>query len=193
MFINLNILISSLPILKIEFYFIQFYFLFQTKQLKNIFKFFKYHFKFSFKLLTCISGVDYPENLNRFKLIYEILSVKFNNRLRLKFIVNEIFPIYSIETIFINSNWWEFEIWDMFGIIFLKRKNMTRLLTDYGFQGFPLKKDFPLSGFVDSKYDLIKNRILYENLELSQNYRSFIYNSIWVNYNKKKHIFSLIG
>ena len=174
-----------IPVIKIELYFFtQNCFLLQNIIFKQLLKILKYHFKYYFKILTCISAIDFPENKNRFKLIYEILSIKYNNRIRLKISINEITPIYSIEKIFVGSIWWEYECWDMFGIIFLKQNNVIRLLTDYGFQGFPLRKDFPLSGFIDAKYNLVKNRICYENLELSQNYRIFSYNSPWENFNK---------
>ena len=178
--ININ---KLLPLIRIEFYYFNQSCLFiQSTFLKNILKILKYHFKYYFKILTFISAVDFPNNINRFKLVYEILSIKYNNRLRLKILTNEITPVYSIEKIFTAATWWEYETWDMFGILFLKKTNVIRLLTDYGFQGFPLRKDFPLSGFVDSKYNLVKNRISYENLELSQNYRIFSYSSPWNTY-----------
>lgn len=173
-----------LPITRIEFFhFNQTCLFFKSAIFKQILKIFKYHFKYYFKLLTFITAVDFPKNLNRFKLIYEILSVKYNTRIRLKILTNEITPVFSVEKIYINSTWWEHEIWDMFGILFFKKTNIIRLLTDYGFQGFPLRKDFPLSGFVETKYNIVKNRISYENLELTQNYRIFNYLSPWNNYN----------
>lgn len=181
MLINFKNIISFLPVIKIEFYFIQCCFFVKAFILKSILNILKLHFKFNFKSLVFISGVDYPENKNRFKIVYEILSLKFNSRLRLKVSVNEINAVYSIKTVFKSAVWWENEIWDMFGILFLKHKNLTRLLTDYGFKGFPLRKNFPLSGFVDSKYNCIKNRVCYVNLELSQNYRVFTFNSPWQN------------
>ena len=94
---------------------------------------------------------------------------------------SKIIAIFSISKLFICSIWWENEIWDMFGIIFLKRKNLVRLLTDYGFHGFPLRKDFPLTGFIGAKYNLTKNRILYEKIELTQHYRIFNFHSPWNN------------
>lgn len=179
MLINFNKIIYTIPILKIQFFLSNIFLFFKSTILINIFKIIKYHFKYQFKILVCISGIDYIENENRFNIIYEVLSLKFNNRLTLKIIANEIIPIFSIKTIYIAAIWWEDEIWDMFGIIFLKRKNLIRLLTDYGFQGFPLKKDFPLSGFVDIKYNLVNNKIFYNNIELTQNYRIFNYSSPW--------------
>ena len=92
---------------------------------------------------------------------------------------NEIQSVYSVEKIYIGATWWEAECWDMFGVIFTNQKNMVRLLTDYGFQGFPLRKDFPLTGFIETRYNLVKNRITYSNLELTQNFRVFIFKSPW--------------
>ena len=96
-------------------------------------------------MLTCISGIDYPNNSYRFQVVYELLSLKFNNRIRIKCFVNELIPVSSVEHVFLGASWWECEVWDMFGIFFLNQVNITRLLTDYGFQGFPLRKDFPTS------------------------------------------------
>lgn len=179
MLINFNKINFILPLIKFQLFSINYCIYLKSYILPNILSILKYHFKYQFKILTCISAVDYIINKNRFIIVYEILALKFNNRLRLKTVVNEIIPIYSIKNIFIGAVWWEDEIWDLFGILFLKRKNLVRLLTDYGFQGFPMRKDFPLSGFIDIKYNLIKNKILYNNLEFSQNYRIFIYNSPW--------------
>lgn len=179
MLINFNKISNTIPLLKIQFSFLNFCVYLKSTILLNVFKIIKYHFKYQFKILTCIIGIDYLEKKNRFMVIYEILSIKFNNRLKLKIVVNEIIAIYSIKNIYIGALWWEDEIWDMFGVLFLKRKNLIRLLTDYGFNGFPLRKDFPLSGFVDTKYHLTKNKVLYYNLELTQNYRTFVFNSPW--------------
>lgn len=180
-----NVKINKIiPILKIEFYQVQNCYYLENNNLKNLFKVLKTHFKSYFKILTFISAIDFPENQNRFKLIYEFLSLKYNNRIRIKILLNEFLTIYSIEHIFICSTWWELECWDMFGIVFIKKDKVTRLLTDYGFQGFPLRKDFPLSGFIDSRYNTIINKITYENLELAQNYRIFMSNSPWGNLKK---------
>lgn len=170
-----------LPIIRFYIYFFDLCFLIQTYLLKSFLVFLKNHFKCQFKVLTCISGVDYPEKLFRFSLVYELLSIKYNNRLKLKIFLDELIPMNSVENIFAGAYWWECEIWDMFGIYFLGEKQMTRLLTDYGFFGYPLRKDFPLSGFLETRYNLIKNKVVYENLELSQEYRSFNFTSPWGN------------
>ena len=156
-----------------------------TKFLNEILILTKNHFKYQFKILTCISGVDYPNNFYRFQVVYELLSLKFNTRLRIKILVDDLIPINSIEKIFISASWWECEIWDMYGIFFLKQNNLTRILTDYGFQGFPLRKDFPLTGFVESKYNIAKSRVVYENIEFVQEYRTFEFLCPWENFNKK--------
>lgn len=173
---------SIIPIIKMErFLFYNTSIYLRSSILLNILKIIKHHHQFQFKVLICISGIDYINHKNRFIVSYELLSLKFNSRFSIKIYVNELISINSIKHIYITCIWWEDEIWDMFGIIFLKRKNTVRLLTDYGFYGFPLKKDFPVSGFIDLKYNLITNKVLYNNTELTQNYRIFDYNSPWSN------------
>lgn len=181
--INENI-IKILPIVRFELYNKENSFLIQINLLTDILTVIKNHFKYQFKVLTCISGVDYPENLYRFQIVYELLSIKFNSRIRIKVLVDELTPVNSIEKIFPAATWWECEIWDMFGVFFLNQYNLTRLLTDYGFQGYPLRKDFPLSGFTESRYNVTKNRVVYENIELAQEYRTFEFISPWEKFNK---------
>jgi NADH:ubiquinone oxidoreductase subunit C len=178
-------IIKILPIVRFELYNEESCFLVETYLLNEILLIFKNHFKYQFKVLTCISGVDYPENLYRFQIVYELLSIKYNSRIRLKILIDELTPMNSIEKIFPGAAWWECEIWDMFGIFFMNQNNLTRLLTDYGFQGYPLRKDFPLSGFIESRYSVTKGRVVYENLELAQEYRTFDFLSPWENYAKK--------
>lgn len=175
-------MIKTLPIIRLELYNKESTFFLPNNLLNESIIILKNHFKYQFKILTCISGVDYPEKLYRFQIVYELLSIKFNSRLRIKVLVNELIPINSIEKIFLGSSWWECEIWDMFGVFFNNQKNLTRLLTDYGFQGYPLRKDFPLSGFTESRYNILKNRVVYENVELAQEYRTFQFLSPWENY-----------
>lgn len=175
-------MIKILPIIRLELYNKESTFFLPNNLLNEVIIILKNHFKYQFKILTCISGVDYPEKLYRFQIVYELLSIKFNSRLRIKVLVNELIPINSIEKIFLGSSWWECEIWDMFGVFFSNQRNLTRLLTDYGFQGYPLRKDFPLSGFTESRYNILKNRVVYENVELAQEYRTFQFLSPWENY-----------
>ena len=185
MLLNFKNITKILPIIKLELFGNQLSILIKTNQIEKILLVFKTHYKYQFKVLTCISGADYPDNLYRFNLIYELLSIKYNSRLRIKIITDEITPVLSVEKIFSGATWWECEIWDMFGVFFSNQQNITRLLTDYGFQGYPLRKDFPLSGFVESRYNIAQNRVIYEDIELSQEYRIFDYMSPWENVYKK--------
>lgn len=178
-------IIKILPIARFELYNKESSFLIQTNLVNEVLIILKNHFKYQFKVLSCISGVDYPENLYRFQLVYELLSIKFNSRVRLKVLVDELIPVNSIEKIFPGATWWECEIWDMFGVFFLYQYNLTRLLTDYGFQGYPLRKDFPLTGFTEARYNVLKSRVVYENLELAQEYRTFEFISPWENFAQK--------
>ena len=143
----------------------------------------KNHINFQYKLLTSIAGVDFlSSNFNknfRFAVVYDLLSLKFKNRLRLKVFLNEISSISSSCSVFYNANWWEREVWDMYGIWFDKHPDLRRILTDYGFDGFPLRKDFPLSGYIDVSYSTDKRRIISEPLELTQEFRTFTFESQW--------------
>lgn len=176
---NIFKIVDNLPNVKTEFYQLQYGFLSTNFIFKKLIYLLKNHFMYHFKILSYISGVDYPSSNNRFKLVYDFLSIKFNNRLRVKICVNETMPVKSISFLFLGAIWWECEAWDMFGIIFARQKAIVRLLTDYGFHGYPLRKDFPLSGFLESKYNLFKNKISYDKLELAQSYRLFRQKSPW--------------
>nr|YP_010395038.1 NADH dehydrogenase subunit 9 [Phytopythium vexans]YP_010395054.1 NADH dehydrogenase subunit 9 [Phytopythium vexans]DAZ89475.1 TPA_asm: NADH dehydrogenase subunit 9 [Phytopythium vexans]DAZ89491.1 TPA_asm: NADH dehydrogenase subunit 9 [Phytopythium vexans] len=149
-----------------------------------IFFFLKNHTNSQFKLLSEICAVDYINKQKRFEIIYNLLSIRFNNRLKVKILINELQPIDSLADIYKNADWSEREIWDMFGIFFLNHPDLRRILTDYGFEGHPLRKDFPLSGFLEVYYNELKKRVVYEPINLSQQYRLFEFNSPW---NKKIH------
>ena len=148
-------------------------------QLLNTIFLFKNHTNFQFKMLSCISGVDYPNKKRRFKVVYDLLSVKYNIRIRVKVFSDEITPIDSLTKIFPAAGWYESEIWDMFGVFFKDHPNLTRLLTDYGFEGYPLRKDFPLSGFTEVSYDFTKKQVLNSKIELSQEFKTFKFSSPW--------------
>lgn len=141
--------------------------------------FLKYHTNCHYKSLSDLCIVDYPTRSNRFELIYNFLSLTYNSRIRIKIILNEFQVISSITPIFKGANWWEREAWDMFGICFLGHPDLRRILTDYGFEGHPLRKDFPLSGFTEVRYSEIKKRVIYEPLHLPQEFRSFNFESPW--------------
>jgi NADH dehydrogenase (ubiquinone) Fe-S protein 3 len=149
------------------------------KNLTTTVKLLKQHINYQYKILSCISGVDFLNSEYRFGIIYDFLSVTYNSRLRLKVFVNEITPVNSIVNIFQNANWWEREIWDMYGVYFQNHPDLRRILTDYGFEGYPMRKDFPLSGYVELRYDQSKKRIVLEPIELTQEFRSFTYDMPW--------------
>lgn len=130
-----------------------------------------------FKILNDICVIDYPEKVTRFELNYNLLSITYNFRIFLKTYSQAYIP--SISSIFKGANWIERECWDMFGIFFLNHPDLRRILTDYGFEGFPLRKDFPLTGYIEIRYDDEKTNIVYEPLELSQEYRLFNFASPW--------------
>ena len=176
---NLKKINKVLPIFKTQIHQKDISIVIRKTHLLNTLFFLKNHVNYQFKILTCISGVDYPENRYRFKLAYELLSVRYNVRLRVKVFTHELMPVESVEKIFCAASWYESEIWDMFGVFFIKHPNLTRLLTDYGFEGYPLRKDFPLSGFVEASYDYTRKRVTNERVELSQEYRAFKFESPW--------------
>ena len=134
---------------------------------------------FQFESLCCISGVDYPYNKYRFAVVYELLSVRYNNRLRIKTSSTELLAVDSSAYVYDSAGWYECEIWDMYGVFFKKHPNLKRILTDYGFIGYPLRKDFPLSGYIEMRYSELEKRVLNESLELSQEYRTFNFSSPW--------------
>lgn len=176
---NIKSIVKLLPIIKIQIHQDEISLLVRNKDLLSVLIFLKNHINYQFKILTCISGIDYPSQKYRFKLVYELLSVKYNMRLRVKILTDELTPIQSCGSIFNASYWYESEIWDMMGVFFTNHENLTRLLTDYGFEGYPLRKDFPLSGFVEVNYDYTRKRVTNERIELSQEYRAFKFSSPW--------------
>ena len=133
----------------------------------------KKHINFRYNLLSCISGVDYMNTKYRFGVIYDLLSINFNSRIRLKIFVNEVNYVDSIVSIFTNANWWEREIWDLYGVYFYKHPDLRRILTDYGFDGFPLRKDFPLTGFIEVVYDDMKRPAYLCDISTYEVYGSF--------------------
>jgi NADH/F420H2 dehydrogenase subunit C len=132
-----------------------------------------------FRTIIDLCVVDYPERTNRFEVVYNLLSVKYNIRLRVKTSVNEITPVDSITPIFKGANWFEREAWDLYGVFFSGHPDLRRILTDYGFEGHPMRKDFPLSGYVEVRYDEVQKRVVCEPIELSQEYRDFNFASPW--------------
>ena len=132
-----------------------------------------------FKQLIDITAVDYPENKKRFKVVYLLLSHEFNQRILVSYFINENEKISSLVNIFPSANWMEREIFDMYGIKFNDHPDLRRILTDYGFEGFPLRKDFPLTGHNEVRYSEEEKKVIYEPVKLEQNYRNFDYESPW--------------
>ena len=132
-----------------------------------------------FRQLIDITAADYPENQQRFKMIYLLLSHEFNQRIILSYFINENEPISSLTKIFPSANWMEREIFDMYGIKFTDHPDLRRILTDYGFQGHPLRKDFPLTGHIEVRYSENEKKVIYEPVKLEQNYRNFDFESPW--------------
>ena len=132
-----------------------------------------------FKQLIDITAVDYPEREKRFEVIYQLLSLKFNQRLCVKVSLEDSVAAQSVTSVFGDANWLEREIWDMYGIKFKGHPDLRRILTDYGFEGHPQRKDFPLTGYVEVRYDEAKKRVVYEPVKLHQEFRNFDYLSPW--------------
>jgi NADH-quinone oxidoreductase subunit C len=126
-----------------------------------------------FKCLMDICGVDYPEREERFEIVYNLLSLTHNQRVRVKLTSDADTPVPTATGVFSSAGWWEREAWDLFGIYFTDHPDLRRILTDYGFEGHPLRKDFPLTGYVEMRYDDEQKRIVYEPVELVQEFRNF--------------------
>ena len=158
------------------------------KDLIEVIQFLKSNENCKFKQLIDIAGVDFPQEEKRFKLIYLFLSHEHNNRVKLSinFETNQI--IQSITKIFPSANWMEREVFDMYGIKFKNHPDLRRILTDYGFKGHPLRKDFPLTGFNEVRYSEKEKKVIYEPVKLEQNYRNFDFESPWEGTNYIKEI-----
>jgi len=127
----------------------------------------KKHTNMQLNCISDITAVDYPGKFLRFEIFYNCFSIKYNYRLRIKTILNELLALISVNKLFLSSSWWEREIWDMFGIFFYEHSRLRRILTDYGFIGYPLRKDFPCVGFYEVRYSEADQKVIYEPLEFS--------------------------
>ena len=158
------------------------------KDLIDVVQFLKSNEKCKFRQLIDIAGVDYPEDEKRFELVYLFLSHEYNTRIKLliKFQLTQ--TINSITKIFPSANWMEREVFDMYGIKFKNHPDLRRILTDYGFKGHPLRKDFPLTGFNEVRYSEKDKKVIYEPVKLEQNYRNFDFESPWEGTNYMKEI-----
>lgn len=132
-----------------------------------------------FKMLIDICGVDFPEREKRFEVVYNLLSLKYNQRIRVKVSVDENTPVPSAVGVYSAAGWFERETYDMYGIMFADHPDLRRILTDYGFNGHPLRKDFPLTGHVEVRYDNNLKRVVYEPVKLDQEFRNFDFLSPW--------------
>lgn len=137
------------------------------------------HLNTQYKVLVDITAVDYPARELRFELVYSLLTLLFNSRIRLKTCVDEITPVNSATVVYSSAGWWEREVWDLFGIFFSNHPDLRRILTDYGFEGHPLRKDFPLSGYVEVGFDISEKRVRAEPIEYTQELRCFDFASPW--------------
>ena len=170
----------------------QIYLNIEESELINVIMFLKNNNNTKFKQLIDITAVDYPDNDRRFKLVYLLLSHENNQRIVINFTIKENEVVNSLTSIFPAANWVEREVFDMYGIEFKDHPDLRRILTDYDFQGFPLRKDFPLTGHNEVRYSEDEKKVIYESVKLEQNYRNFDYESPWEgtkyikDFNKKK-------
>merc|ERR1719483_1989701 len=150
--------------------------------------FLKNHHNAQFGSMADIAGVDIPSRANRFEIVYNLLSFRFNSRIRVKTYTDELTPIDSVNDIFKAANWNEREVWDMYGVYFANHPDLRRILTDYGFEGHPLRKDFPLSGYTEVRYDDEIKRVVVEPIELTQEFRKFEANTPWETFPKFRQV-----
>ena len=135
--------------------------------------------RFAFEQMMDLAGVDWPERADRFDVVYNLLSVSLNQRLRVIVTTDAETPVASIHEVWPAATWWEREAWDLYGIIFSGQPDLRRILTDYGFEGHPLRKDFPLTGYIEVRYDEDRKAVVYEPVKLTQDFRNFDFLSPW--------------
>ena len=157
----------------------QLYFKIDHEDLINVIIFLKSNQETKFKQLIDITAVDFPEDKKRFKIVYLLLSHENNSRVIIEYSINENEVIPSVTSIFPSANWMEREVFDMYGIKFKDHPDLRRILTDYEFEGYPLRKDFPMTGHKEVRYSEDKKKVIYEPVRLEQNYRNFEYKSPW--------------
>ena len=157
----------------------QLYLTIDNEDLLGVILFLKTNKDTKFKQLIDITTVDYPENSKRFKMVYLFLSHQFNQRIVISSLINENEVVSSLTKIFPSANWMEREVFDMYGVKFKDHPDLRRILTDYGFEGYPLRKDFPLTGHSEVRYSEDEKKVIYEPVKLEQNYRNFDYESPW--------------
>jgi NADH/F420H2 dehydrogenase subunit C len=151
----------------------------KPESIKKVLRVLRDHTYCKYSVLVDITGVDYPEKKERFEVVYLLLSMCYNARIRVTTYVDELTPLDSVTSLYSAAGWYEREVYDMFGIDFIGHPDLRRLLTDYGFQGHPLRKDFPLTGYYEVRYDETEKRVLSEPVETAQEYRAFTFSSPW--------------
>lgn len=144
-----------------------------------VISFLKEHTNSQFTSIVDLCGVDVPSRPYRFEVVYHFLSIRFNQRIRVRTYTDEQTPIDSLCSVFAGANWYEREVWDMYGVFFANHPDLRRILTDYGFEGHPFRKDFPLSGYTECRYDDEVRRVVIEPLEMSQEFRKFELEAPW--------------
>jgi NADH/F420H2 dehydrogenase subunit C len=156
-------------------------FVVKKENLILLLNFLKNHYWLKFKTLISITAIDFPERYERFEVNYFLLSHKLNKRIVIRVSTDDIRPIPSITSIYKSANWYEREVWDLFGVFFSRHPDLRRILTDYGFEGFPFRKDFPQTGYVEVRYDDQKKYVLYEPIEFTQEFRYYDFMTPWTN------------
>jgi NADH-quinone oxidoreductase subunit C len=170
---------GSLPQVKAEMAYGELTLLAPAESILKVLAFLRDDARCHFKLLMDVCGVDYPQREKRFDVVYHLLCLKQNHRIRVKVQTDEETPVPSVVSLFPAAGWFEREAWDMYGIYFSGNPDLRRILTDYGFDGHPLRKDFPLTGYVEMRYDETQKRVVYEPVKLQQEFRYFDFESPW--------------
>jgi NADH dehydrogenase (ubiquinone) Fe-S protein 3 len=145
----------------------------------HLLQFLRDHSNALFTQVVDVTGVDYPDREKRFEVVYSMVSYQWAARIRVKTFVDEMTPVPTAVDLFDGADWFEREVWDMFGVFFSDHPDLRRILTDYGFEGYPMRKDFPLTGYVEVRYDDEEKRVVQEDLELAQEFRKFDFKSPW--------------
>jgi NADH-quinone oxidoreductase subunit C len=151
----------------------------KREELPRVLKFLRDDPNCAFTVLCDVCGADFPDRPQRFEVVYNLLSMRLNQRIRIKVDTDEEQPVSSAVGLFSSAGWWEREAWDLFGIYFADNPDLRRILTDYGFEGHPLRKDFPLTGYVELRYDEDQKAVVYDPVRLQQEFRSFDFLSPW--------------
>ena len=151
----------------------------RADQIYTVLKFLRDDPRCKFTTLIDVCGADYPEREKRFDVVYHLLSPRLNLRIRLKTMTDEVTPVPSLIDVYRGADWYEREAFDLYGVLFTGHPDMRRILTDYGFEGHPLRKDFPLTGFVEVRYDDEQKRVVYDKVRLAQEFRTFDFLSPW--------------